>query len=182
MLPALGLLWGWHRLTGRPLRTALMRSAGLAGLALIASVASGLPHFPDQLAYEIGGFFGTEISSRLLIPYIGRPGSVVLLSALLAASLLVGTDVRVRHCLAPFRFAAAAVQALGRWFSRPVRRRRRAYAKVEINAGAEAAPVAEFRQLPEPLPRAARPEKDAGAGEGSGAGADSGWRAPPGGR
>ena len=113
----------------------------------------------------MGGFFGTEISSRLLVPYIGRPGSVVLLSALLAASLLVGTEIRGRHCLAPFRFAAAAARALGRWVSRLPRRRRRAYAKVAIDAGTEAPPVGEVRQLPEPVPRAAGPVKNGGEEE-----------------
>lgn len=164
-LPALGLLWGWNRLAGQPLRAGVRRSAGLLGLALIASVASGLPHYSSRVAFEIGGYFGTELSSRLLVPYIGRPGSVVLLSALLAASLLVGTEIRGRHCLAPFRFAAAAAGALGRWVSRLLRRRRRAYAKVEIDAGTEAPPVGEIRQLPEPVPQAAGPAKNGGGAE-----------------
>ena len=163
VLPVLGLLWGWHRLTGQPVRTGVMRSAGLVGLALIASVASGLPHFPGGVAFEMGGFFGTGISSRLLIPYIGRPGSVVLLSALLVAFLLVGTDIRGRHCLAAVRFAAAAVRAAGGWFCRPFRRRRRAYAKIETVAEEEAVPVQEIRRLPQPA-GAAGPGKAGGDG------------------
>ena len=159
VLPALGLLWGWHRSTGLPLRIALMRSGGLMGLALIASVASGLPHYSRYTAFEIGGWFGTEISARLLIPYIGRPGSVVLLSALLVASLLVGTDIRRRHCLAPFKALGTALKTIGRWFLRP-RRRPPPYAKVETAPGTQAAPVPESRQLTEPLPRVTRQGKN----------------------
>ena len=161
VLPVLGLFWGWHRLTGQPARSGVRRSAGLAGLALIASVAAGLPHYSSRVAFEMGGFFGTEISSRLLIPYLGRPGSVVLLSALLVASLLVGTDLRGRHFLAPARFAAAAVRAAGRWFSRPFRRRPRAYAKVETVAEEAAVAVREIPRLTEPA-QAAGPGKAGG--------------------
>ena len=32
VLPVLGLFWGWHRLTGQPVRAGVMRSAGLAGV------------------------------------------------------------------------------------------------------------------------------------------------------
>ncbi len=159
VLPVLGLLWGWHQSTGLPLRTALMRSGGLLGLGLIASVASGLPHYSRYTAFEIGGWFGTEISARLLIPYIGRPGSVVLLSGLLVASLLVATDIRRRHCLAPFKALGTALKTIARWLSRRSSRRPPAYAKVET------APVPQNRQLPEPMPRVTR--EKSGAGEDS---------------
>ena len=142
-----------------------MRSGGLVGLALIASVASGLPHYSRYTAFEIGGWFGTEISARLLIPYIGRPGSVVLLSALLVASLLVATDIRRRHCLVPFKVLGTALKTIAGWFSRRSRRRPPAYAKVETAPGAETAPVPESRQLTEPMPRVTR--EKSGAGEDS---------------
>ena len=178
VLPLLGLVTGWHLLAGRSLRTALMRSAGLAGLALVASVAAGLPHYSSSTAYEIGGFFGTGISSRLLIPYIGRPGSVVLLSALVAASLLVGTDIGARHCLAPFRAAWSAVRAVGGWFSRPFRRRGSRVAVEPVVPPEKAVPVPESRQLPEPVPPAAGPMKNGGAGEDPAAGPSVRERAP----
>ena len=161
-LPALGLLWGWNRLTLQPARAGVMRSAGLVGLALVASVAAGLPHYPGAVAFELGGFFGTGISSHLLIPYLGRPGSVVLLSALLAASLLVGTDIRGRHCLAPFRFAAAALGAAGRWVARALRRGASAMAATR---SAAAGPLAEIRQLPETMPVPAAPGENGGGDE-----------------
>ena len=161
-LPALGLLWGWHRLTLQPARAGVMRSAGLVGLALVASVAAGLPHYPGGVAFELGGFFGTWISSHLLIPYLGRPGSVVLLSALLAASLLVGTDIRGRHCLIPFRFAAAALGAAGRRIFRALRRG--AWAMAATRAAA-AAPLAEIRQLPETMPAPAGTGENGGGEE-----------------
>ena len=164
VLPLLGLVWGWHRLAGRPLRTALMRSAGLVGLALVASLAAGLPHYSNRTAYEIGGLFGTEISSGLLIPYLGRPGSVVLLSALVVASLLVGTDIRGRHCLAPLRAAWFAVRAVGRWFSRLFRRHRSYVAVEPVVPPEEGVLVPESRQLPEPVPPATGPTKNGGPG------------------
>ena len=119
VLPILSFLWSWNRLKLRPLKKDVMRSAGLIGVALFVATVSGLPAYSRYLAFELGGWLGTEASNSLLIPYAGRIGSTVLLTALLAASILLGTDVQRRHFAAIYaaiqhgaRSASAGLTAL----------------------------------------------------------------------
>lgn len=98
-LPLLALLWGWNRLRRREARLDAMRSAGLLGVATFASIASGLPTWSSYTAFELGGWLGTWTTNVFLVPYTGRVGSTILLSALLLASLLLVTDLDPRKAL-----------------------------------------------------------------------------------
>ena len=97
VIPALCFLWSWNRWRNCPVRVGVMRSLGLMGSAFFVSVAAGLPTYSRYTAFEIGGWFGTELTSQLLIPYAGRMGSCILLIGLLTASIMVGTDLERRH-------------------------------------------------------------------------------------
>ena len=98
-LPVVTLLWGWNRLRRRSPRPDAMRTAGLLGIATFLSIASGLPTWSAYTAFELGGWLGTWTTNAFLVPYTGRIGSTILLSALLLASLLLVTDLDPRRLL-----------------------------------------------------------------------------------
>jgi len=97
VLPVLLLMWGWNRIRRQTVRPVARRSAGLAGLGLLVTLGSGVPDLSQYMAFELGGWLGTHVASSLLIPYIGRLGSTILLSASVAAIILACTDIDVRR-------------------------------------------------------------------------------------
>ena len=119
VLPVLAFLWGWNRLRNQAAAQAAYRSFGLLGMALLLSIGAGLPTYAPHWAFTLGGFFGTQISNSLLIPYGGRIGSAVMLGALFLAALVVGTDLDVRRLGAVAVRVWGSVRALlagvGRW-------------------------------------------------------------------
>ena len=112
--PILLLLWGWNRVRCQPMASAVHRSVGLLLMAVLLSVATGLPGYSPQKAYELGGVLGTQISLEFLIPYLGRMGSAVLLSALFVVAVILtpGLNWRMLAWLGPG--VAAVWQWLGR--------------------------------------------------------------------
>ncbi|RKY59849.1 MAG: DNA translocase FtsK [Candidatus Latescibacterota bacterium] len=83
LVPVLAFAWGWRLLRGLPLRGTMLRSAGWLAVvvmldALVARASPGL-----------GGKVGKVLSSRVLLPYLGRAGSVLVPSVLLVALLPV---------------------------------------------------------------------------------------------
>jgi len=58
-------------------------------MAILICVATGLPGYSPHKAYELGGVLGTQISLEFLIPYLGRLGSAVLLSALFVVAVIL---------------------------------------------------------------------------------------------
>lgn len=95
--PLVALTWGWNRFVQRSARTEAVRSVGLVGFALIFCVASGLPAYSPYTAFQLGGWLGTQVSSKVLIPYAGRIGSVVLLGALFTVCLILATEMDPRR-------------------------------------------------------------------------------------
>ena len=87
--PVLLLLWGWNRVRCQPVALAVQRSVGLLLMAVFISVATGLPDYSTHTAYALGGVLGTQISLDLLIPYLGRLGSAVLLGALFVVAVIL---------------------------------------------------------------------------------------------
>ncbi|MDA0333601.1 MAG: DNA translocase FtsK [bacterium] len=110
-LPVIALLWGWNRLRRREVRADAMRTAGLLGIATFSSIASGLPTWSSYTAFELGGWLGTWTTNVFLVPYTGRVGSTILLSALLLASLLLVTDLDPRRLLTLLAAAGTHVHA-----------------------------------------------------------------------
>ena len=97
LAPALALLWGWNRLRQRSLRSDVVRSAGLIGLALFWCFGSGLPPLSKYTAFELGGWLGTKTASQILIPYAGRIGAALALGALFIASAMLCTEADPRR-------------------------------------------------------------------------------------
>ncbi len=87
--PVLLLLWGWNRVRCQPVALAVQRSVGLLLMAVFISVATGLPDYSPHTAFELGGVLGTQISLDILIPYLGRLGSAVLLGALFVVAVIL---------------------------------------------------------------------------------------------
>jgi len=94
--PLLLLFWGWNSLRYEPLISVAYRSMGLLGMALLFSIGAGLPAYSPHMAFKLGGLLGTQLSSLLLIPYMGRLGAAVLLGALFFAALILTTDVNLQ--------------------------------------------------------------------------------------
>jgi len=94
--PLLLVFWGWNRLRHEPLAKAAYRSLGLLGMAVLFSIGTGLPAYSPHTAYKLGGVLGTQVSLLVLIPYLGRMGSAVLLGALFIATLVLTTDLNLR--------------------------------------------------------------------------------------
>ena len=72
--PMLLLLWGWNRVRCQPVTAAMHRSVGLLLMAVLISVATGLPDYSPHTAYALGGVLGTQLSLEVLIPYLGGWG------------------------------------------------------------------------------------------------------------
>ena len=112
--PMLLLLWGWNRVRCQPVAAAVHRSAGLLLMAVLISVATGLPDYSPHTAYALGGVLGTQISLEFLIPYLGRLGSAVLLSALFVAAVILTPGLNWRMLAWLGAGAAVVWQGLGR--------------------------------------------------------------------
>ena len=112
--PMLLLLWGWNRVRCQPVAAAVHRSAGLLLMAVLLSVATGLPDYSPHTAYALGGVLGTQISLEFLIPYLGRLGSAVLLSALFVAAVILTPGLNWRMLAWLGAGAAVVWQGLGR--------------------------------------------------------------------
>ena len=112
--PMLLLLWGWNRVRCQPLALAVCRSVALLLMAILISVATGLPDYSPHTAYALGGVLGTQISLDLLIPYLGRMGSAVLLGALFVVAVILTPDLNWR-VLARL---GSVVAAVWRWLGR----------------------------------------------------------------
>ena len=103
-LPLLVLLWAWNRFMQRPLRPMTWRSVGLLCMALIFSIATGLPPYSSHAVFELGGWLGVCASNLILIPYGGRVGSAVVLSSLFLAAMILTVDLDLRVFLrAPWK-------------------------------------------------------------------------------
>lgn len=118
VMPLLALLWGWNRLRYQPAAGAAYRSVGLLCMALLFSIGSGLPTYSAYTAFKMGGWLGTQTSSFLLIPYVGRIGSAIFLGALFLAALILSTDLDLRPLLKPVAWGARGCRRAGDWFAR----------------------------------------------------------------
>ena len=144
--PMLLLLWGWNRVRSQPVAFAIHRSVGLLFMAVFISVATGLPDYSPHTAYALGGVLGTQISLELLIPYLGRLGSAVLLSALFAVAMILTPGLNWRL----LAWLGAGVAAGWQWLGR-LRLPRRARPKSK--AANEVAMVRETRSAISPQPQ-----------------------------
>ena len=112
--PMLLLLWGWNRVRCQPVTAAMHRSVGLLLMAVLISVATGLPDYSPHTAYALGGVLGTQLSLEFLIPYLGRLGSAVLLSALFVVAVILTPGLNWRM----LAWLGAGVAAVWRWLGR----------------------------------------------------------------
>ena len=112
--PMLLLLWGWNRVRCQPVAFAVHRSVGLLLMAILISVATGLPAYSPHTAYALGGVLGTQISLEFLIPYLGRLGSAVLLSALFVVAVILTPGLNWRL----LAWMGVGLVAVGRWLGR----------------------------------------------------------------
>ena len=108
------LLWGWNRVRCQPVVSAVHRSVGLLLMAVLLSVATGLPDYSPHTAYALGGVLGTQISLEFLIPYLGRLGSAVLLSALFVAAVILTPGLNWRM----LAWLGVGVVAVWQWLGR----------------------------------------------------------------
>ena len=112
--PMLLLLWGWNRVRCQPVAFAVHRSVGLLLMAVLISVATGLPDYSPHTAYALGGVLGTQISLEFLVPYLGRLGSAVLLSSLFVAAVILMPGLNWRL----LAWVGVGLVAVGRWLGR----------------------------------------------------------------
>ena len=112
--PMLLLLWGWNRVRCQPVASAVHRSVGLLLMAVLICVATGLPGYSPHKAYELGGVLGTQISLEFLIPYLGRLGSAVLLSAVFVVAVILTPGLNWRM----LAWLGSGVAAVWRWLGR----------------------------------------------------------------
>ena len=112
--PMLLLLWGWNRVRCQPVASAVHRSMGLLLMAILICVAVGLPGYSPHKAYELGGVLGTQISLEFLIPYLGRLGSAVLLSALFVVAVILTPGLNWQI----LAWLGSGVAAVWRWLRR----------------------------------------------------------------
>ena len=163
VIPLVLLMWGWNRIRREPLRSVVKRTAGLAALGLLVTLGSGIPPYSPYTAFELGGWLGTQVASTLLIPYVGRLGSTILLSAALVATFVACTDVEprrlgllLRHVTGHLTAATASMGETARRLlaslPRP-RRRTRIDGEADVEAGAPAPLIGEpFRVPTTPAP------------------------------
>ena len=112
--PMLLLLWGWNRVRCQPVAFAVHRSVGLLLMAVLISVATGLPDYSPHTAYALGGVLGTQISLEFLVPYLGRLGSAVLLSSLFVAAVILTPGLNWRL----LAWLGVGLAVVGRWLGR----------------------------------------------------------------
>ena len=112
--PMLLLLWGWNRVRCQPVAFAVHRSVGLLLMAILISVATGLPDYSPHTAYALGGVLGTQLSLEFLVPYLGRLGSAVLLSSLFVVAVILTPGLNWRL----LAWLGVGLAAVWRWLGR----------------------------------------------------------------
>ena len=112
--PMLLVLWGWNRVRCQPVASAVHRSVGLLLMAVLICVAVGLPGYSPHKVYELGGVLGAQISLEFLIPYLGRLGSAVLLSALFVVAVILTPGLNWQI----LAWLGSGVAAVWRWLRR----------------------------------------------------------------
>ncbi len=103
LLPLLCLLWGLNRVARRPAAEMKTRTVGLLGMALVYACAVGLPMYSRQTAFQLGGWLAVESSRLFFVPFAGRIGSAILLTALFLAALVLTVDLRLAPLAAAWR-------------------------------------------------------------------------------
>ena len=78
LAPVLAFVWGWRLLRGLPLRGLALRSAGWGVVVILLDVLVA------RMSLRWGGKVGTLLNSKVFSPYLGRVGSLLALTVLLA--------------------------------------------------------------------------------------------------
>jgi S-DNA-T family DNA segregation ATPase FtsK/SpoIIIE len=113
-LPLVAWLWGISCFRLLAIKSTLYRSLGLLGIALLFSVGSGLPPYSVHIAFKLGGWLGTQVSTSVLIPYGGRVGSGIILGALFITTLILSTDLELRHIIQGARWIGGGLGQISR--------------------------------------------------------------------
>ncbi|MFH1006297.1 MAG: DNA translocase FtsK [Candidatus Latescibacterota bacterium] len=114
VVPVLLLLWGWNRVRKEDMRALSAKTAGAMALLVLLCTVSTLPPYRDpHTAFQLGGWTGYVLSSKIFIPYLGRIGATVLVIALGAVILILATGLsfgglfalvaKVKNIRLPFR-------------------------------------------------------------------------------
>lgn len=81
LVPALAFAWGWRLLRGLPLRRTAFKSIGWLAVVVVLDALAA------RASPNLGGKVGKVLSSRVLLPYLGRAGSILVPLVLLVALL-----------------------------------------------------------------------------------------------
>ena len=121
-IPLLFLFWGWSMLVKAPRNGVFWRSLGLFSMTIFFCVAAGLPTYSVNMAHTIGGGFGYYLSHEFFIPYLGRVGSSVLLTALFLSTLVAVTGLNLRWLITFFLGVShKTVKVLASFWLAPIR-------------------------------------------------------------
>lgn len=93
-VPFLFFSWGLNRLRGNRFRDLSTKTISIVITVFLFCAVSGLLRYghPDSL-YRLGGLLGMNISPRVLIPYLGKIGSWLLVITLLLSVIILSTDI-----------------------------------------------------------------------------------------
>lgn len=95
-LTLLVFLWGWNRLRQRSPKLLFYRSITLLTMTVLYCGATGVPsRGRTNTAWRFGGWIGVSISSNLLVPYLGRVGSFILLVTMFLVLLMLATNINI---------------------------------------------------------------------------------------
>lgn len=92
LLPVPFIFAGYRKVRGRPIDSPFLKLFGFT--AITFSVCAGFsllsPALPDSVSFTPGGIIGI-LSSRLLLFYLNRPGSLIVITAALVGALVLTT-------------------------------------------------------------------------------------------
>jgi len=113
---ALTMAWGWNRFRRTDPMPLARSTALLLAMMVIFCSAAGVPsRGRTPTAFVLGGSLGVALSSTVLVPFLGRVGSGILLGTLLLVLLILATNI-------PFHRIPDLVVAAARWTRRVVGR------------------------------------------------------------
>jgi DNA segregation ATPase FtsK/SpoIIIE, S-DNA-T family len=94
VLTLIVLLWGWNRFRQAPVSRLAWNSLTMLSVMCIYCGVTGVPsRGRTHLAFKLGGWLGVTLSSAVLVPYLGRIGSYIILATALLVVLMLATNI-----------------------------------------------------------------------------------------
>ncbi len=121
-LPLFFLIWGWDRLRRTDAAESLIKTLALLLIITLYCGAAGLASGANEdVGAVLGGWLGLNLSTKVLLPYLGKGGSYVLIAAFFLVTVVAATRISLSKIIASL---SDKITAKGEVFGTRIKNRR----------------------------------------------------------